>query len=97
MSPRRLAPAALLLLAACASPTPPWTKAGVSSEQAAADYLACRRWADSQVMPAYEDSGSGNDANPVRGHDRERMKQKVGFLAAECMSVRGYAPAKRQP
>lgn len=97
MPPRRIALTVLMLLAGCASPAPPWAKPGVPADQAAADFMACRRWADSEVMPAYEEPGASTDGNPVRAHDRERMKQKVGALAAGCMADRGYMPAKKQP
>ena len=92
---RHIALSFALLLSACATPAAPWTKAGVSDEQAAADFLACRRWADREVAPAYENVDS--DLNAVRRQDREHQKQKVGALASECMAMRGYAPAKKHP
>ncbi len=89
-----------LLLAACAGPQ--WTKPGVSSATAAADYVDCR----SEAQQANSrDADIQADIIASRGHDWEQSgthaahqnsfaaenQARSGDVLGVCMRLKGYA------
>ena len=87
---------ASLLLGACNTPAPQWTKEGASPEMAAADVKACEAQAPikprvqgTQGMP----SGVGGERkaafNTMAEREGDRMQRDEKFVA-QCMRDRGY-------
>ena len=88
-------------LAACASTV--WNKAGVSNEQAAADYAECNSLAQGANQ---RDSNIQADILASRGHDWSQSgtmsthqatfaaesQQQSGDIIRSCMIAKGYAP-----
>lgn len=86
--------ALLPMLGGCASKPPAWARPGATSDAAAADYLACRRWADRALAPGYQGIEDDRGGNPLRQYDREVLKRRLNALAADCMADKGYVPAR---
>ena len=87
---------AVLLLAACKTPAPQWTKEGATSEMVAADVSGCEAQAPikprvqgTQGMP----SGIGGERkaafNTMAEREGDRMQKDEKFVA-ECMRKKGY-------
>lgn len=87
---------AVLLLAACNTPAPQWTKEGATSEMVAADANGCEAQAPikprvqgTQGMP----SGIGGERkaafNTMAEREGDRMQKDEKFVA-ECMRRKGY-------
>ena len=87
---------AVLLLAACNTPAPQWTKEGATSEMVAADVKGCEAQAPikprvqgTQGMP----SGIGGERkaafNTMAEREGDRMQKDEKFVA-ECMQKKGY-------
>ena len=87
---------AVLLLAACNTAAPQWTKEGATSEMAAADEKGCEAQAPikprvqgTQGMP----SGIGGERkaafNTMAEREGDRMQKDEKFVA-ECMRAKGY-------
>ena len=87
---------AALLLAACNTPAPQWTKEGASAETVAADTKGCEAQAPmaprvqgTQGMP----SGIGGERkaafNTMAEREGDRMQKDEKFVA-ECMRKKGY-------
>ena len=92
----RRATIAVLLLAACNTPAPRWTKEGATSEMIAADSNGCEAQAPikprvqgTQGMP----SGIGGERkaafNTMAEREGDRMQKDEKFVA-ECMRKKGY-------
>ena len=90
--------AAVLLLAACNTPVPQWTKDGATSEMVATDINGCEAQAPikprvqgTQGMP----SGIGGERkaafNTMAEREGDRMQKDEKFVA-ECMRKKGYEP-----
>ncbi len=93
--------AAALCLAACAG-TPQWTKQGVTSQAAAADYADCRSQAQAMNQ---RDTNIDADIMASRGRDWEQTNtlstrqafssengQKSSDYVQSCMISKGYVP-----
>ena len=87
---------AVLLLAACNTPTPQWTKDGASAEMVAADMNGCE--AQAPVKPRVQGtqgmpSGIGGERkaafNTMAEREGDRMQKDEKFVA-ECMRGKGY-------
>ncbi|MBV9191803.1 MAG: hypothetical protein JOZ85_15050 [Betaproteobacteria bacterium] len=87
---------AVLLLAACNTPAPRWTKDGATSEMVAADINGCE--AQAPVAPRVQGtqgmpSGIGGERkaafNTMAEREGDRMQKDQKFVA-ECMQKKGY-------
>jgi hypothetical protein len=109
LSARRLFPAAVLVLAACAQQ--PWSKQGVSDEQLATDQRACEDQAYREVQKRY---ASLPTVGPALMSDSTARRfnvypsgpfadvygtqlQEENRLVSECMQEKGYARGSAKP
>lgn len=96
-----------LSLAACDTP-PHWTKDGVSSDVASADYADCRHAAqhdiqrdvniDTDIAASRDRDWSASQSTATHLSDDASSDQKLsGDIVRSCMEAKGYAPSGPEP
>lgn len=78
-------------IAGCAA-KPNWRHDEIPQSRWDDDYLACRRWAETQagVDPRMEDRGG-----PIASHAADQAKKRVSAYLGSCMIDKGYQPIRR--
>jgi hypothetical protein len=88
----------LLALGACANRPPStggWIMEGVSTQETAQDYTACRREAD-RVVGRYAgyDDALEKSSNPLREAERAGVRARFDSYVSDCMMGKGYLRGK---
>jgi hypothetical protein len=90
--------AVLLALGACASRPPAtggWVMEGVSSQETARDYTACRRESD-RIVGRYAgyDDALEKSSSPLREAEKAGIRARFDQAVADCMMTKGYLRGK---